>query len=428
MTTPSRDHLAIPFTDGRLDNGLRVVVHEDRSEPVVAVHMMAHVGSRHEPLGRTGLAHLFEHLLFQGSAHVPAGEHFRLVQDAGGVLNGSTFFDRTNYFEVLPSNALELALWLESDRLGWFLPALDAGKFETQRDVVLNERRQRYDNQPYGLWLETMLELLYPPGHPYRHSTIGAIADLEAATLDDARAFFQTFYGPANVTLVVAGHVEEDRARALVERYFGDISSEAPPPPPVTPRIALEAEQRVVTRARVEVPRIYLGYHAPLWKDPDSLALAAAAAVLAGHRGARLPRELVHHRRVAQECGATKMQEIEAAGLFLAVVTGKPGVGIDDLLTAYDQEVERLAAEGPTGAETAAAKRLLRLGLIQRLEDVSGRADALAHAAVLIDDPGYVELQQRQVEALDAAAIGDAVRRWLGRGRAVVAYEPDGHG
>ena len=421
------DHLAVPFTDGRLDNGLRVIVHEDRSEPVVTLHLMVHVGSRHEPPGRTGFAHLFEHLLFQGSAHIPAGEHFRLVQDAGGTLNGSTSFDRTNYFEILPSNALELALWLESDRLGWFLPALDAGKFETQRGVVQNERRQRYENQPYGLWLEEMLGLLFAPDHPYAHPTIGSMADLEKATLDDARDFFQTFYRPANATLVVAGRVEGDRARALVERYFGDIPSGPPPEAPRTPAVSLDAERRKVIPERVEVPRIYVGYHAPRWKDPDSMALAAGSAVLAGHRGARLPRELVHRRRIAQECVATKIQEIEAGGLFLAILTGKPGVPIDTLLAAYDEEVDRLATEGPTEQETYAARRLLRLAVIQRLEDVGGRADALAHTAVLLDDPEFVETQQRWIEAIDGAAILAAVARWLGRGRAVVAYEPEGH-
>jgi zinc protease len=427
MPIPASDLLSIPFTEGRLDNGLRVLVHEQRGEPVVAVHVMVHVGSRHEPPGRTGFAHLFEHLLFQGSQHVPSGEHFRLVQDAGGTLNGSTWFDRTNFFEILPSNALELALWLESDRLGWFLPALDLAKFETQRAVVQNERRQRYENQPYGLWLETMLALLFPPDHPYAHPTIGAMVDIDAASLDDARAFFETFYCPPNITLVVAGDVEESRARALVDRWFGPIPSRVPPPAPTAPPVTLEAERRAVIPARVEVPRIYLGYHAPRWKDPDSMALAAAAAVLAGHRGARLSRELVHRRLLAQECAATKMQEIEASGLFLAVLTGKPGAPVDELIRAYDDVVDELAAKGPSAEETVAARRLLRLGLARRLEDVGGRADALAHAAVLLDDPGFVETQQAWIEEVDEAAIRVAVQRWLGRGRAVVAYEPKPH-
>jgi zinc protease len=387
---------------------------------------MVHVGSKHEPAGRTGFAHLFEHLLFQGSAHVPAGAHFRYVQDAGGTLNGSTGFDRTNYFEVLPSNALELALWLESDRLGWLLPALDAEKFETQRAVVQNERRQRYENQPYGLWLERMLELLFPPGHPYRHPPIGSMVDLAAATLDDAREFFRSFYLPSNAVLVVAGDVTDERTRALVDRWFGEIPAGPVPPARDIPRVALETERREMVLADVELPRLYLAYHVPRWNEPGSTALAAAGMVLAAHRGTRLWRGLVHERRVAQDCTAIKWQEIEDAGLFLTVVTGKPGVDVDRLLMAYDEELDRLAAEGPDEEETAAARRLLRLALVQRLIDTAGRADALAHAAVLLDDPGFVERQQREIEEVDADAIRDATRRWLGRGRAVVAYVPRG--
>jgi zinc protease len=418
------ERLDLPFTDGRLENGLRVIVHEDRSAPVVAVHVMVHVGSRHERAGRTGFAHLFEHILFQGSEHVPPGAHFRHVQDAGGSLNGSTSFDRTNYFEVLPSNALELALWLESDRLGWLLPALDAKTFEAQRSVVQNERRQRYENQPYGLWLESMLELLFPPGHPYHHPTIGSMADLDAATLDDARDFFRSFYRPTNATLVVAGDVADERARALVEKWFGEIPPAEVPPGPPLPTASLEGERRRTIADAVEVPRIYVGYHAPQWKEAGSMALAAAAVVLAGHRGARLTRALVYERQIAQECMAMKWQEIEKAGLFVAVVTGKPDVDVDRLADAYDEVVDRLAREGPTEEEAAAARALLRRGLVQRLDDVGGRADALAHAAVLLDDPGYVERQQSLIDAVDGAAIRDATVRWLGRERAVVAYVP----
>jgi zinc protease len=417
---------AVPFTDGRLDNGLRVIVHEDRTAPVVAIHLMVHVGSKHELAGRTGFAHLFEHILFQGSAHVPAGAHFRYVQDAGGTLNGSTSFDRTNYFEVLPSNALELALWLESDRLGWLLPALDSEKFETQRGVVQNERRQRHENQPYGLWLEKMLELLYPTGHPYRHPTIGSMADLDAATLDDAREFFRTFYGPDNAVLVVAGDVADDRARTLADRWFGEIVPCNVPAPPVVARVELREAPRETVVADVEVPRVYLAYHAPRWNEPGSMALAAAAAVLAGHRAARLTRALVHERRIAQECVALKWQEIEDAGLFLAIVTGKPGVDVDRLIQAYDEEVERLAAEGPNEEETAAARNLVGLGLVERLSDIGGRADALAHAAVMLDDPAFVERQLREIGELDGDLIREAARRWLGPGRGIVAYVPRG--
>ena len=238
----SADQVHFSYREHVLDNGLRVILHQDRSTPVVAVHVMYHVGSKDERPGRTGFAHLFEHLLFQGSEHVPKGEHFRLVQNAGGTLNGSTWFDRTNYYETLPSNQLELALWLESDRMGFFAPSITQEKLDNQRGVVKNERRQSYENRPYGLAFETVLAEAYPEGHPYRHPTIGYMEDLDAASLEDVHDFFDTYYGPDNATLVVAGDVDPDRALAKVERWFGDIAGGDPPPEVEVPRISGRGE------------------------------------------------------------------------------------------------------------------------------------------------------------------------------------------
>lgn len=423
------DRLEVPFSEERLDNGLRLIVHEERSTPVVAVHLMVHVGSKHEPAGRTGFAHLFEHLLFQGSEHVPPGAHFVYVQEAGGSLNGSTWFDRTNYFEVVPVNALELVLWLESDRLGFFLPGLSEEKFETQRGVVMNERRQRYEDQPYGLWFETALELLYPTDHPYRHPTIGSMEDLAAASIDDAREFFRTHYRPNNAALVIAGDVDHERTRDLVERYFGEI-----PPGPVrcpspAPTVSLEEERRAMRVEDVELPRVYILWHAPPWSAPGSHALDLAAYVLAGDRSSRLYRDLVYRRRIAQEVRAVNWQPLEESGLFLTIVTGKPEVSGQTLIEAFDEALEELAAEGPTEAEITRAQRQVRLGLARGLAGVRGRADALAHATVLLDDPGYVERQQRLHEDVVADEVRGAVRRHLsGARRAIVEYVPENRG
>lgn len=425
-TTRTSDVVAVPFAERRLDNGLRVIVHEDRSAPVVALHWMVHVGSKHERPGRTGFAHLFEHLLFQGSEHVPPGAHFTHVQDAGGTLNGSTWFDRTNYFEVFPVDALERMLWLESDRLGWFLPGLTEEKFETQRGVVRNERRQRYDNRPYGLWMEKTLALLYPPGHPYRHPTIGSMEDLAAATFDDARSFFETWYRPNNCALVLAGDVEAEAAFEAVDRWFGSIEPGPVPGPPDVPTTALEEDRLETVVDRVEVPRVYLAWHGAPWGTTDAHALDAVAQVLAGGRASRLWRELVYHRRIAQDVAATAWQPLEDVGIFFVVLTGKPDVRGSDLLGAFDEVLDDLLEGGVEPAEADRAAHRIRLGLLHGLDDVGGRADMLAHAAVLLDDPGYVERQQAERAEIGAGEATAALRRWLDAGRAVVDYVPGG--
>src|SRR5918992_1691726 len=229
--------MRIPIETFRLDNGLLVTLSEDHTAPIVAVNLWYHVGSANERLGRTGFAHLFEHMLFQGSADVAANEHFELVQRAGGTLNGSTWLDRTNYFETVPSHQLELCLWLESDRLASLLPAMTQEKLDNQREVVKNERRWSVDNQPYGTWDEKIQELVYPEGHPYHHSTIGSMEDLNAASLEDVSEFFATYYAPNNAVLTVAGDFEPDAAMAMIERHFGPIPTNPDLPPPPDMRV-----------------------------------------------------------------------------------------------------------------------------------------------------------------------------------------------
>ncbi len=405
--------VSFPFREHELDNGLRVVLHEDRSTPVVAVHVMYHVGSKDERPGRTGFAHLFEHLLFQGTEHVPKGEHFRLVQNVGGTLNGSTWFDRTNYFETVPSNQLELALWLESDRMGFFESAIDAEKLENQRGVVMNERRQSYENRPYGLAFETVLAEAFPEGHPYRHPTIGYMEDIEAATLEDVRSFFRTYYGPENATLVVAGDADPDRALAAVERWFGEIPGGEPPPEREVPEAGAPGERRRTISDAVQVPRVYLMYHAPSFRDPAFEASDVLSSLLADGKSARLHRELVYERRVAGEVSAFTWPT-EDAGMLWVVATARPGVDADRLEEEVRATVGRLRDDGPGDGEVEGARNRARRSLVRQANKVGRRADAFAHAAVLRDEPGYVNRAFGRYEAVgreDLVELGGRVLR-----------------
>ena len=378
-----------PYRRETLDNGLEVILHEDRSTPVVAVHLMYHVGSKDERPGRTGFAHLFEHLLFQGSENVPKGEHFRLVQNAGGTLNGSTWFDRTNYFEILPSNQLDLALWLESDRMGHFLPSITQEKLDNQRGVVKNERRQAYENRPYGLAFEEALHAAFDEGHPYRHPTIGYMEDLDAADLGDVRDFFRDYYGPNNATLVLAGDFDADDALDRVERYFGPFEARETPPPVEVPEVEAPGERRAELTDQVAVPRVYLMYHAPSYRDDAFEAADVLTSLLADGKSSRLHRELVYERQVAAEAQAFTWPT-EETGMVWAVVTARPGVSADRLEEATRSVLDEAREEGFSEDEAAGARHRAERSLVGQLNSVGGRADAFAHAAVLRDEPGYV--------------------------------------
>ncbi len=382
------DQAELHLTDIRLDNGLRLIVHPDHSSPVVAVHVMYHVGSKNERPGMTGFAHLFEHLLFQGSEHVEGTSHMRFIQDAGGTMNGTTWFDRTNYYETLPNNRLDLALWLEADRMGFFLPAISQAKLDNQRDVVKNERRQSYENRPYGLAVETILREAFPEGHPYRHPTIGYMEDLDRASLDDVRAFFRAHYGPANATLVVAGDVEVDVAIDRVRNWFADIEGETPPPPPVIPVVS-QCEARAVIQDDVSVPRVYLAFPAPSFTETGYEAADVLSSLLAEGRSSRLYRSLVVEQQVAADVTAY-VWPTESVGILWVVATARPGVDADSLEGAIREVLADLLENGPTERELTGAKNRARRQLVQRLDSVGHRADLIAHAAVYRDDPGYV--------------------------------------
>jgi zinc protease len=403
----------ISFATRTLANGLEVVVHEDRHIPMAAVSVWYHVGSRHERPGRTGFAHLFEHLMFKGSAHHPSG-FFEALQDAGALVNGSTNTDRTNYWEVVPADALELALWLESDRMGHLLPALSEEKFATEREVVLNERRQNYENRPYGLTSVATSAALFPPDHPYHWVTIGAPADLVASSVDDARAFFERFYHPGNASLAIAGDVDAAAVFDLVDRYFGEL----PAGPPVhQPHVtaALAAEIRLLLEDRVELPRLSLAWHSPRMFDDGDAALDLAADVLTAGKAARLYRVLVHEARLAIDVSAVQASR-EMSSVFHVVATAAPGRRLDEVDAVIRDTLETFAATGPTSDELERATARAEAQFVYRLQTIGGfggKSDQLNAYNVFTGSPGYFSADLARYSRQTSASVAAAVRAWL---------------
>jgi zinc protease len=420
----------ITFTKHRLANGLDVLLHEDRACPIVAVNLWYHVGSKNEVPGRTGFAHLFEHLMFEGSQHHDTG-YFQPLQGAGASLNGSTNADRTNYWEVVPSNALELALWMESDRMGFLLPALTQAKFTNQRDVVLNERRQNYENRPYGLAPMAMLAALYPADHPYHWTTIGEIADLHAAKLEDVREFFSTYYHPANASLAIAGDIDAGEALDLARSYF----EELPPGPSVSrvrPAAApLDRETRVLLEDRVELPRLYMAWlTAPMFGDGDA-DLDLAADILANGKTSRLYRRLVYEERIATDVSAAQNSR-EIDGFLQLAATAAPGHALAELQRAMDEEIVALAAEGPSEDEVERCRVQAEAQFMFRLQTVGGfggKSDQLNAYNTFIGDPDFFDRDLARYQHVTTGSLRDAVRRHLGNLRRVtLSVVPRGRG
>jgi zinc protease len=418
----------IPFDYYKLGNGLRVVLARDTAAPVVAVNLWYNVGSRNERTGRTGFAHLFEHMMFQGSSHVPDTAHFAFIEKAGGSLNGSTWLDRTNYFETVPSHQLELALWLESDRLGWLLPAMTQEKLDNQRDVVKNERRWRVDNQPYGDWDERLQALMYPPEHPYHHSVIGSMEDLDAASLADVEAFFRTYYAPNNAVLSVVGDFDDAHARAAIEQYFGSIPA-GPPIPPIPgvselPTI-LGEEKRVRVEQDISLPRVYATYRIPFYGDDGFYAASVAAQILGWGKASVLNRNLVLKQRVAQDVVAYAFPIVLGSSILVTWATAAQGVepepleaallaGIDELRTIGDEDVKR-------------AISMIEAKQLSELQRVDERADAFSMMATLFDDPGRVNTELDRYRAVTTADVRAFAARFLGAdNRSVVTYVKKG--
>ncbi|MHB0970664.1 MAG: M16 family metallopeptidase [Thermoanaerobaculia bacterium] len=395
-----------------LPNGLRVALNEDRSAPLVAVNLWYHVGSKNERPGRTGFAHLFEHMLFAGSEHVGNNEHFRYVQSVGGNLNASTTFDRTNYFETLPSNYLALALWLESDRMGFYLPAISEEKFAIQKSVVKEERRLRFDNAPYGIALEELLKLGFEEGHPYHSFVIGSMADLDASSIDDVRDFFSRFYGPNNAVLTLVGDFDGSEARELVEQYFGDISPAAEIPPVVTQKRPLAGDRRQTIASAVQLPRFYRLYHVPRFGDREWIACDVLAGALGMGKASRLERALVYEQQIAQDVAAFAW-DTELTGMLLFWATAREDASLDDVEKAFDAEIARIARDGLEEIEITRVRNQTETDYAHQIEDFDSRADLISRMYTFFDDPHVVDSWFERYQDVTLADVNAAARRYL---------------
>jgi zinc protease len=418
--------ISVPHAMYQLPNGLRLIVHEDHSVPMAAVNVWYHVGSGYEEPGRTGFAHLFEHLMFEGSANVPEGEFDNLLEAAGAVNNGSTNPDRTNYYETLPANALELALWLEADRMGGLLATMSPEKLEGQRNVVKNERRQSYENRPYGLFYPTAVAALYPAGHPYSWPTIGSMEDLSAASLADVSEFFRRYYVPNNAVLVVAGDVEAERVHQTVQRLFGWIPQGGPVAKPELPVPPIPATRYLTLEDRVTLPQVNLMWRSTRAYAPDDAALSALAAILTDGKNSRLYRRLVYQEQVAQNVNAFNNSQLLSGDFYLRI-TGREGVDLDRLEQAALEEVARLAAEPPSEEEMQRVRSTMEMRITSGLESVAGKAEQLNHFLYYTGDPDFTPELLARYRALAPADIQRAAQQYLaGRNRVVISIVPQG--
>ncbi|NNG18876.1 insulinase family protein [Naumannella sp. ID2617S] len=416
-----------PIHQASLANGLRVLISPDHHAPAVAVNLWYDVGSRHEQPGRTGFAHLFEHLMFQGSANVASGQHIALLQAAGASVNATTWFDRTNYFEALPTGGLELALWLEADRMASLLDAVGQQNLDNQREVVKEEKRQRYDNVPYGDVMERLVSLTFPAEHPYGHTTIGSMADLDAATLDDVHHFFRTHYLPGNCVLSLVGDVEPAEGVALVERYFGHIpDGPTPTDPPAEPLPPLTGVPRAELSAAVPADAVYLSWRLPALGDLEQDAVGLALSVLGGGQTSRLHRELVRRDELATGASASGLPLIGGNSFGFVSARCRDGVPPERVEEALLTELTRLAADGPSAEELQRAKAQFERGWLQSLAGLESRADQLSGNATLLDDPERINTHARQVLAVTADQVRAALRKHLDpEHRAALTYRRD---
>ncbi|HHM01998.1 MAG TPA: insulinase family protein [Caldithrix abyssi] len=418
-------HLNIPFKSFHLENGLQLLLHHEGTTPITAVNLWYKVGSWNERPGKTGYAHLFEHMMFQGSAHVGSDMHFRLMQSVGGVVNGSTAFNRTNYYETLPSHHLERALWLEADRMGYLWQAMTPEKLDNQRDVVKNERRQRVDNQPYGLWLDKTLEMAFPPDYPYHWPVIGYMEDLDAAGMDDIRHFFETYYNPGNASLCIAGDFDEAQTLEWVERYFGGIPS-GPMPPPVEARFDgyFSGEKREVLPDAVQLPRLYLSYHVPGMDSRDFIVAQILSAVLSGGKSARLYNELTFKRQLAQEVGCFLFPMLQTS-LLMFMVTPQNGISVETMEKALQGEIDRLSLSDIGEPEIERVKNQIVAYKVRELQSVSHIADGLNQGAVLYGDADYINKELALYQAVTRSEVVAFAQKWLkDSNRVVLTFIP----
>jgi zinc protease len=421
--------ISVPYTRFTLPNGLTVILHEDHTTPTVSVNVYYHVGSGREKPGRTGFAHLFEHIMYEGSGHVPEGKYDQWLEMAGGENNGSTNSDRTNYWINVPSNALEVALFLESDRMGYLLDAMSPTKVDGQRDVVKNERRQSYENRPYGMSSILIDENLYPADHPYHWPTIGSMEDLSAASYNDVVEFFKTYYGPNNASLSIGGDIDPVKTRALVEKWFSDVPVGPPVPPPGAPVAFLGAEKRLVLEDKVQLPRLYMAWHSPAIFTPGDAELDVVANVLAGGKNSRLYKRLVYELQIAQDVMAYQ-GSAHLCSNFQLVATARAGHTLAEVEKVISEELHRLLLDGVEQRELDRAVNQYEAGFLRRLEAVGGfggKVDQLNNYLTETGNPDYFNEDLARYRALSTGDVRSAAQTFLrDDNRVVLSVVPKG--
>jgi zinc protease len=421
--------IAVPYESLVLPNGLTVILHEDHTTPTVSVNVYYHVGSGREKPGRTGFAHLFEHIMFEGSGHVPEGAFDEWLEAAGGTNNGSTNSDRTNYYEDVPSNALELALFLESDRMGYLLDAMSPETVDGQRDVVKNERRQSYENRPYGMAFLTIFENLYPPEHPYSWPTIGSMEDLSAASYEDVVEFFSTYYVPSNASLSIAGDIDIAETRALVEKWFSDVPPGPAVPPVDAPVAYLTEEKRIVLEDRVQLPRLYMAWLTPAIYAPGDAELDVLTNILSDGKNSRLYKRLVYDLQIAQNVFAVQFSS-QLGSSFGIIATARAGHDLDELESVIQEELDRIKLERPAERELARAINQYEAQFLDGLERVGGfggKADRLNMYYTYTGNPDYFNEDLARYRAVDPSDISSVARTYLrDDGRVILSVVPEG--
>lgn len=406
--------LNIEYQKHTLQNGLEVVLYKDNSLPIVSVNIWYKVGSANEIEGKTGFAHLFEHMMFQGSKHVPKEMHFRYIEEAGGNLNGSTSIDKTNYYETVPSNSLELALWLESDRMGFLLDALTQEKLDNQKDVVMNERRQHYDNQPYGLAWELIFSNLFPKDHPYHWPTIGWMKDIEKFELNDVKKFFRTYYSPNNASLVVGGDIEYDAALELVKKYFEEISNGNSIPEIQVPQTGLEENKKIIHHDNVQLSKIYLAWETVKLYGKDDAKLDVLADVLTGSKNGRLFKSLVFEKQIAQDIASFQYSG-NLTGMFIITVTAKPGVTPDEIKSEIMKELKQIEDKGITASELERSKNAITSSFIYSLQNLNSLVDQINNYNTNLGEPNSFIFDLKRMTNLNIGEVNNMIEKYLNK-------------
>jgi len=425
MSAVTISQINIQFEQYKLDNGLTVILREDHSAPVAAVVMMYHVGSKNEKPKRTGFAHLFEHMMFQGSEHVAKGDHFKMLQEIGAVINGSTNSDVTNYFEVVPSNCVELALYLESDRMGFLLQAMTQDKLDNQRDVVKNERRQRVDNVPYGTADEKIAKAMYPPTHPYSWPVVGYMEDLSAASLDDVKDFFRTYYAPNNAVLSIDGDIKPEEVKSMIDKYFGGIPRGKEFERPQAVPVSIPSNIQTAFEDQVQLPRLYISWHSPADFTREDAVLTVLADILSSGKSSRFYKSLVYDQQIAQSVFASA-SSMEIAGLFQIEVTAKPGRNLGEMKTAIDSILQQVLAKSVTQKEIDDALTQMEARIINRAQTKLGVANTLANYYCQTGDPNNINKQMDLFKGITPDEVLTVAKKYLTQPRMLLSVVPAG--